>query len=130
MNLTPEQKESINKHITEVIFGECWHKWDKGLFITTADVHTCIKCGAVATPTNIAPKKRWDYCTSWDAFRRLMEKMQARRDDIDFLRSNLTVYPFRLAFEGIPFAEINNFFTPGPYALAVAKWTGWKEDGE
>lgn len=109
MSLTDEQQDSINKHITEVIFGECWHK------TSTYPVYHCDKCG------KSIPLNKWNYCTSWDAFGQLLTKVRAKEEFSGIKYQLMEVHSTSLSF------LILDEISPATFALACAKRTGWKD---
>ncbi len=54
-------------------FGECWHEWDKVVFKSVNDLHTCKKCNVTATPLSPSPKIRADF-SKWEWFGWLLNK--------------------------------------------------------
>jgi peptide methionine sulfoxide reductase MsrB len=112
--LTEEQQESLNKFITEVVFKECWHEIDL--------IRTCIKCKEVMFDT----KYMYNYCTSWNAFGRLLVKLREDENGKTFVR--FRIYLIKTIEDSDLIEDFWAYINPQTFAEAVARFYGWREE--
>lgn len=116
------KQESINRFITEKVFGECWHEWKYNVQGTAFTAWPCI-CGR-----NHAEISNPNYCGSWEesgkAFGLLWEKM---RDDYNTIDQLIVWEAQGYRNRADTIRAFIRLINPARFAEAVARFYGWKE---